>query len=304
MKYSLELIDVPSEGARKLQSRYAYWHDPEFMAALADLHSVRAMQLQVFKGEELLAILPLYERRKIGLKALVTPSGTYYQGICFNFEEASKPSRVSLDTTAICIRIASFMAEKYKWINFRLNPDNADIRGFSWAGYRVTVLYTFRQFIGSELCIMPDERKKMRQARKLGMKLIEDFDLDAFFHLQEELEKRKKHSLGIPHSRIKDFFARLYEKGLLKQFNIYQDSQVVSSNILYSDNGEVAYTVNMATSAEAMRQGAAIYHSLALASHLPKNTKILDFCGANIKEVSRFKAALGLDLHSFYHIKL
>lgn len=304
MKYRIELLDIPSEGGKKLQSRYSYWHDPEFMAALADMHSLRGMQLQVHKGEELLAILPLYERRKMGLKALVTPTGTYYQGICFAFEEALHPSRVILETTAICNEIASFLADKYKWINFRLNPDNVDVRGFSWAGYKAATLYTFRQFIGSQLCILPDQRRKMQQAEDLGMKLVEDFNPDAFLRLQKDLEERKQHHLGIPHPRLKDFYIRLHEKGLLKQFNIYQDSEVVSSNILYSDQGEVAYTVNLATALQAMRQGAAVYHSLALAAHLPENTKLLDFCGANIKEVARFKAALGLDLQSFYHISL
>ena len=302
MKYQIKLLDISSDELRKLPSRYSYWHDPEFMAALADLHGVRAMQLQVFKGEELLAILPLYERRKLGFKALVASTGTYYQGISFAFEEACNPSRVILDTTAICVKIASFLAEKYRWINFRLNPDNVDVRGFTWAGYKAVPFYTFRQFIGSELCILADQRKNMRQAEELGMDLVEDFNLDAFFNLQKDLETRKQHSLGIPYARLKDFFTRMHEKGLMRQFNIYDGSEVVSSNILFSDNGEVAYTVNLATSEEAMRQGAAVYHSLALAEHLPESTKILDFCGANVKEVARFKAALGLDLQSFYSI--
>ncbi len=304
MRYQIELLEIDSGKAHKLPGRYSYWHDPVFMAALAELHSVCALQLQVFKGEELLAILPLYERRKLGLKALVAPSGTYYQGISFAFEENCHPSRVAIDSTAICGEIAEFLAERYKRINFRLNPDNADTRGFGWAGYKVKVLYTYRQFIGSELCILADERKKMRQAESLDLELMEDFNLDAFFRLQKDLEARKQHHLGIPHSKLKQFFTRLYDQGLLKQFNIYQDSEVVSSNILYTDGGEVAYTVNLATAPEAMRDGAAIYHSLALADHLPKETRILDFCGANIKEVARFKAALGLDLQSFYHISL
>jgi hypothetical protein len=304
MRYQIELLDISSDGFRKLPGRYSFWHDPGFMAALADLHSVRPLQLQVHKGEELLAILPLYERRKMGLKALVAPSGTYYQGINFAFEKDSNPSRITIQTTEICADIASFLAKQYKWINFRLNPDNRDVRGFGWAGYKVAPLYTFRQFIGTELCILPDERKKMRQAEKQGMALVEEFNLDAFLSLQKDLEDRKQHRLGIPHAKLKDFFTRLYELGLLKQFNIYQDSQVVSSNILYYDEGEVAYTVNLATASEAMRQGAAVYHSLALAGHLPENIKILDFCGANIKEVARFKAALGLDLQSFYCISL
>ena len=304
MKYKIHLIDIQTDAGKKLQSRYSFWHDPEFMAALADLHGVRALQLQVFKGEELLAILPLYERRKLGFKALVTPTGTYYQGISFDFPGNCTPTRKLLDTVAISARIADFLTEQYKWIDIQLNPDNVDIRGFTWAGYKAKVFYTFRQFLGTELPVLADERYTMRQAEKQGMKMVEEFNPDAFLTLQKGLEERKQHSLGVSHDRLKDFFIRLHEKGLLKQLNVYHDSKIVSSSILYVDQGEVAYLILMATTPEAMRLGAAIFNSLSLADHLPEPTQILDFCGANIREVARFKAAIGLDLQSFFHLSI
>jgi hypothetical protein len=302
MTYRLELIDIQCKEPRKLSAGYAYWHNPQFMAALADMHGVKAMQLQVYKGEELVAILPLYERKKMGIKALVAPSGTYYQGICFAFEPACNPSRVVIDTTTITGEIAEYLASAYPRIHLRLNPENTDVRGFTWHGFKAIPLYTFRWFLNSELHTLADERKKLRQAEAEGMSLQEAFVPDAFLQLQKELEQRKQHSLGISHARLRKFFSTLYEQKLLKQFNIHHNSEIVSSNILLTDGGEIAYTINLATAPAAMKRGAATYHSLALARFLPEQTRILDYCGANVKEVARFKSALGLELQSFFQI--
>jgi len=99
-----------------------------------------------------------------------------------------------------------------------------------------------------------------------------------------------------------DFYRELHEHGLLRQFNIYYKNEIVSANIILSDGGELAYTIILATQEDAMKLGAATLHSVELSRHLPSTTKILDFCGANIREVARFKAALGLDLRVYYHI--
>jgi hypothetical protein len=303
MRYRIELIELPSDQAKSISSTYAYWHNPLFMQAVAEMHKIRALQLQVFKGDELLAILPLYERKKMGIKALVAPSGTYYQGICFAFSPQSHPSRNLIETVSIIEEIADFLASRYIKLTMRLSPENYDVRGFTWKGYKAQVLYTSRWFLDTELKILPDERKKLRQAETEGMELREGFDMEVFLRLQRDLELRKNHSLGISHQRIADFFTKLHELGLLQQFNLHQKAQIVSSNILLTDHQEVAYTINLATAPEAMKRGAATYHSVALAKMLPPHTRILDYCGANVKEVSRFKSALGLELQSFYQIK-
>ena len=303
MKYRLQLVDSQSSLARSLPDSYGFWHNPRFMTAVARLHKTDALQLQVFKGEELLAIMPVYERKKLGLKALVSPTGSYYQGISFAFEHNTQPARRLLDTIAICSDIAEFLASRYRWITVKLHPENPDVRAFSWAGYQAKPLYTFRQRLGSELKLLPDERKKWRMAKAQGFELREGFDIQSFIRLQRDLETRKNYNKGVSYSALADYYHELFEQGLLKQFNIYHENRIVSANILLTDGGELAYTIIMATTPEAMKQGAATMHSVELSQHLPQNTRILDFCGANIREVARFKAALGLDLHGYYQLK-
>ncbi len=198
--------------------------------------------------------------------------------------------------------IAQFLSSRYRWIRIQLNPENQDVRGFTWSGFKARPLYTFRRYLDTEAQALPDERKKLRTAEKAGLRLVDAFEPEKYVKLQMDLEKRKDHGMGVPYSAIQDFYSHLHSQGLLKQFNIYQDSEIVSANILLTDGGDVAYTIHLATALKAMKLGTAAFHNMELAKVLPPSTRILDYCGANIKEVARFKAALGLDLRSFYQL--
>jgi hypothetical protein len=306
MTYNI-LLEEPGQAesaitGKKSRQGYDYWYTPFFMEQIAKLHDVKPLLLQVFKGEELVATLPLYERKKLSLKALVCPVGAYYQGLHTFFEEEASPNRVLLDNCAISTEIALFLSSRYGRINLKLNPENPDVRGFTWNGFKAAPLYTFYHESNEALHILQDEKKKLRRAEAAGMSITEAFDPDSFLRLQKQLDQRKKKSLGVDLARLADFFAALHAKGLLKQYNIELDSRVVSTNILYYDGGDVAYTVFMASEEQAMKQGAATYHSVALLDHLPPQCRILDYCGANVPEVARFKAALGLKLKVFYSL--
>jgi hypothetical protein len=304
MNYRCKLVDILAEGTRQLGVPYSFWHNPQFMAAIAELHGVPAFQLQVFKGDELFAILPVYERSRMGIKALVAPLGAYYQGICIDHSNNAGAARKLLDTLAVCTQIAGFLAKRYKRIHFKLNPENKDVRGFTWNGFKAAPLYTFRKVLSKDLPTLPDERKKYRLAQKMEMQLCEQFAPDEFIRLQRDLDKRKKHRLGVSYSALQRFIEQLFAAGLLKQFNVIWENQVVSSNIMLFSDDEQAYTLFQATSEDAMRKGAATFHSLELLRHLPEDLKVFDYCGANVQEVARFKAALGLDLETFYSIRL
>lgn len=304
MKYRVQLVDAQSPLAAKIADSYGFWHNPLFMSSVSKLHKVDAYQVQVYKGEELIAILPVYERRKFGLKALITPTASYYQGISFDFEDNINPARKVLDTVAVTSDIAKFLSTRYRRINLKLSPENYDVRGFSWRGYSAKPLYTFWQYLGKDLCLMADERKKLRMARNEGMYLEEKFDVESFIRLERDLETRKSFNKGVSYPALADFYVELHKQGLLRQFNVYYKNEIVSANIILSDGGKLAYTIILATQKDAMKKGAATLHSVEISQHLPLKTKILDFCGANIREVARFKAALGLELRVYYHIKL
>ena len=308
MKYILKLI--PATESSELEGNwhslhgYDFWYSPLFLEAIEELHGLKSYILKVYKGEELIAMLPLFERRRFSMKALVCPVAAYYQGLHFFFDPATSAPRVLLDSLAISTEIARFLAKEYTRINFKLHPGNEDLRGFTWNKFQARPMFTFRHCLSEELAMLQDEKKSLRKAQAACMELQESFDPDAFFRLQREMDARKGHDLGLDYDKLGKFFERMRQQKMLLQYNVILDSKTVSSNVMYEDGGKVAYTVFQASDPQAMKKGAAAFHSVEILKSLPQNCELFDYCGANVPDVARFKAALGLSLKVFYHVSL
>lgn len=306
MKYRLLLAEAEPDILKEIPSfsiyGYDYWYHPLYMQYLGELHDLKPLLLKIYKGEELIALLPLFERKKLGMKALVCPVGGYYQGIHLFMDPNTSAPRVLLDNLAISEHIALFLSKEYSRINFKLLPDNHDVRGFTWNKYNARPMYTFRHDLSQKLQILQDEKKSLRKAAAAGLTLVEHFDPEPYLRMQADLDKRKNHSFGVSLESLARYFEKLYAAGLLRQYNVMQEAKVLSSNIIYSDGGKAVYTVFMASEPEGLKLGAATFHSIELISQLPDTCRIFDYCGGNVQDVARFKAALGLQLQVFFNL--
>lgn len=304
MRYKVLFCDISAEEGMTLPSRYGLWHDPFFMRTVGELHGVLPYQIQVYKGEELIGIMPVYERRRMGLKALVAPVGTYYQGLSTFFLPQTSTQRMLLDTITISERIAKFLTDNYRRVNIRLNPGNTDVRGFTWNGINARPLYTFSQYRDEEPFVMPEQRRYLRKAEKEGLVLKEAYDLDSFLRLQEDLDKRKDHDMGISYEALGVYLDALHEKGMIKQVNVYQEDEIILSAIMLWGGNEIIYTLYIAGSEASYALGASALQNRMTLSLLPEEITISDFCGANIRDVARFKGAMGLSLSVFYQLSI
>lgn len=304
MKYRVLFCDIKAEEGQTLPSRYSLWHDPFFMRTVADMHGILPYQIQVYKSEELVGIMPVYERRRMGVKALVAPVGTYYQGLSTFFLPQTSSPRVLLDTITICERIAGFLTDNYRRVNIRLNPGNTDVRGFTWNGLKARPLYTFSQYRGEEPFVLPEERRYLRKAENAGLILKEGYDLDSFLRLQEDLDKRKGHNLGIGYDTLGSYIDALHGKGMIKQFNVYHEDRIILAAILLWGGNEIIYTLYIAGDEASLPLGASALQNRMTLSLLPEEITISDFCGANIRDVARFKGAMGLSLSVFYQLSI
>ncbi len=272
------------------------------MQAVARLTNREALHLKCYKGEELIAILPLYENKLLGYRALVSPSMSYYQALNLWLPDNINPSRHLLESLHVSQLIAETIITRYKRVHFNLGTDFYDVRSFTWAGLKAKPLYTFISDLTGNEKTLADESKKMTRALKLGYTFAQDFRPKEFIQLSKELHDKKGINLGVSFTKLESFVTQLHEAGLLRQYNVYDGKNIVSSNILLSANDGKAYTVLLATNATAMKQGVSTLHSLKLIESLRNEFKLLDFCGANVQDVARFKAALGLQLRVFYQI--
>jgi len=279
------------------------WSNPSFMTAVATMQNLEPYHLKCLKGKELVALLPVYEKNTLGYRRLVCPAGSYYQGLNLWLEQSSSAPRKLLDVLQITLSMAEYLKQKYKKIQFNLSPETYDIRGFSWAGFKAVPLYTFVCNPTLELKPLSDERKKIALALKQNYEFIEETAVEQFIKLSQSMNERKSRHLGFSYSKFNQFVALMLKQGLMRQFNLKQQGEIVSSNILIQD-GAKAYTVFRATAPEALKLGASSLHTVKLVESMKADgVTELDFCGGNVPEVARFKAAQGLTLKVFYQIK-
>jgi len=274
------------------------------MQAVAQLHNREAFHLQCFKGKQLVALLPVYERKLLSYRAVVNPSTSYYQGLNLWTADSSLAARKILDNLQAVRQIAAFMHERYKRINFNLTPETYDVRGFSWEKLKAKPLYTFVNDYTEANIALPDEKKRLTKAKQIGYRFAEELRLPEFMKLMRVLNDKKNIEMGISFSALEEFFFKLHSLGILHQYNLYLEDRIVSSNILLNDSNGNAFTVFRATENEALKNGASSLHTLMLIESLGNELTELDFCGANVPDVARFKTALGLKLKVFYQISL
>ncbi len=278
------------------------WLRPELMAAVSLLHGVEGRHLMVYKGEELLAVLPVYEKKRLGRTGLVSPTGSYYQGLHFFWEQGSSATRRILETQEICAAVAKWLKLHYKHLKINLCTHNTDVRGFTWNGYTAKPLYTYEHLLSEPLKPQRDEREKLKRAEKQGYLFEESLDADTFIDMSKAMYDRKAHSSGLDLPGLKDYIGSLNKAGILKQYNVMKDGHVVSTNLLLTDEGRRAYTILRASDPNEMKLGVSTWHSFKLVESLRDRYPVLDFCGGNVPAVARFKSALGLELKLFFQI--
>lgn len=271
---------------------------------MEELQQTESYQLLCHKGKELVAAMPLYEKKSLGIRRLIIPMSAYYQGLWFFWPSGRKENRILLDELKISERVAAFLRNRYKRIHLNLSIHNYDVRGFDWAGFKARPLYTFIQDLSHPFAPLKDEREKIRRASKQDMTLEKDFQPEQFIWMLKELYRRKNKRLGVSWERFGIWMERLHAKELLHQYNLRRGDEIISSNLmLASATDDTAYSIMRCTTDVGLKQGASTLHSGLLVEKLKGSFRFVDFCGANYPEVARFKAALGFDLRVFFQLK-
>lgn len=280
------------------------WINPDFMLAVQNLHNCEAKQLVCYKGDEIKAVMPLYEKKKLGISYLICPTSSYYQGLWFYNLGKKGENRRLLDELNISSDIAIWLKAHYKKMKFKLMPENYDVRGFTWKNYKAKPLYTFTYDFQEPLKLLYDEKTKLSKASIYNYQLDEQFLPEEFIHLLKILYQRLNKDLGLAYSAFQKWMEDLYQHQILSQFNLRREGKVVSSSlVLGGKEDDRAYLIMLSTLPEEMKNGASVVHYLTFIESLRGRFDKIDFCGGNNPDVARFKAAMGFKLELFFIIE-
>ena len=278
------------------------WCKADLMNAAAAFNGLEPKLANVYKGEELVAQMPLYEKKHLGFVRLVPALGAYYQGVHFNHPFGTSPARNALDELRICSDLALFLKKHYKRFSVTLAPHNYDVRGFIWNKIKAQPFYTYIHDYGVDTEPLGKERRKLRNASKEGYTFEEFLDVSAYIELTKAMVGRKGMQPVKDDDKIKNFIEDLAKSGLLRQHNVCRDGKIVSINIMLQGDAEIAYSLFRSTAEEELSKGVSLWHTHMLIETLKSRCKVLDLCGANVPDVARFKGAMGHQLQLFFRI--
>lgn len=277
------------------------WATPEFLSAVQQIHNLEAGLLLCYKGEEVVASLPLFVRSLWGKQYLVQPVTAYYQPLQF-FHVQSHSTRRHLDELRISEALGQYLKSRYHQVGFKLAPQNLDARGFIWSGMKAKPLYTYILEFETKFEPLKDEKKKLELAQLRGYEFSSGFCLDKFMALYSRMNERKEQKSSLSLKKLEHFFHLLHQAGLLQQRNVIYQGETVSADLFMGLGSGTAYMLLRASQAEEMKYGVSTWHTARLIDELMQQYDRVDFCGANVPEVARFKAAMGMHLAVFFQI--
>ncbi len=277
------------------------WCNPQWMNQISELYQIKPCILVCEMNEQPAGYLPMYEKSRYLLRKIYSPVLAYYNPLIFHLEEKKCPNRNLLLEKEMSQQIGKYLRKNYSAVSLNLQPRYMDVRGFSAAGYRIDVLYTYLINLEKEIIFFKNEMTSLRKAQKAGYRFGEGFSPEAALTLIYGVYQRKRHPFDADKAKLLKTIENLYQANLMRQYNLYAKDKIISSIFLLL-NGQNVYAWLMGTEASALKNGAAIMLFWDLFHHLQDKYKTLDLCGGNSTGPSRVKAAVGAELMPFYRV--
>ena len=123
------------------------FHRLEWLKAAADQSNMKFMPVAVTKGEDLVCLMPLFYKKKYGLRILLSPPNRCYVSYLGPVMNISSSNRYHYEWTYISIldEIIHFAEKQIGFDYFRIihTPAIRDMRPYVWNGYSVEPKYTY-----------------------------------------------------------------------------------------------------------------------------------------------------------------
>lgn len=281
------------DNTRTSLSEFGLFGSPEFLKAVANIYNIQyELCCVIYKGKPIIISAYFTDGRNI-----VTPNHYYYQYIWL--KEDNKESWVLLEGLNFLIEE---LQKRYLKICLKLPVNFTDIRPFVWNNFSSVVRYTYVKNL-SNLSYHENVRRILKKENShFSFKTNEDWDL-VWEHHDKDLKKfniRKRIS-----EKYLSYFRELKKDGNVETYNAYYNDVFVSSIIVLLDRvNKKAYLPLIGTVDGFYKEGLAIkIYDYTLSELSREGFCLVDFCGANIKSIARFKHKFNPTLESYYEVK-
>lgn len=275
---------------------------PEYLDILCRATGGSFSLLGVFRGNELVGGLPLYEQPITGGRSVANRLLLYYSGIILKPLSTRYPSKATSKHLDVLEAIASWLVEA-KYARIILNHQGMiDARPFlnrQWMarpGYTYVVTIADVQITRNR--IDQNLRRLIDRCDEAGVTLSEDDDFASFFSMHMDTHKRKGAPLYLPKEAFAAYFKKVRAAGLGRLYQArLADGRAVAGQLVLVGPAGRSYTVCAAADPEQMHLGTTPWLRWEAFKALARDGYTTnDLTDAALNEVTRFKSQLGGDL--------
>jgi hypothetical protein len=276
---------------------------PEYLDALCAAAGGRFRILGVWRGEELVGGIGLYERTSPWGRYVWPRLLLYYNGPVLRQFDTKYPSqRTSRSIEALTALADALETLDYGSLMLKARPPLDDLRPFLVRGWTVRAGYSYEV----SLVDLPTQwnrveqnlRRLVERARQQGMQFTEDDDFASFYSLHEATLGRRGLASYLPREGFARWFELLRGQGLCRLYHARLASgRAAASQLVLTGGHPVSHTVSAAADPALQNTGANPFLRWSAFEALATlGSSANDLTDASLNPVTHFKAQLGGDL--------
>ncbi len=266
----------------------------------------KAKLIGIFRSNEIISGILLYERKKAFLNIMAYPPLTPFTSIIFKESKSLKISKMESSQKKIIGIFDDYLNKKYNFIALQLEPSIKDVRPFLWLGWKSTINYTYKVDLSNldNLWekIDKDAKYEINKAKKNNIKITTGENIEEFLVLYEKTFSKQGSKTPLNKDFIKEMFGVLLKKDKIRLYSAKTSSgEVISSSIAIWDNKK-AYYILAASDPDA--NVVANYLLLwQIIEDMSKKFSSMDLVGANIPAIVKFKREFATKLVPYYTVE-
>ncbi len=276
---------------------------PEYLAILCGATGARFDIVGVFKREEMIGGVGLYQTDSPAGMVVSNRLLLYYNGLVLKDLDSRYPSLRTSRQLEVLTALEQYLGSaRFARLRFHNRHPLHDLRPFLAKGWSVRPSYSYEV----PLADLPAQfqrveqnlRRLINRCGKAGVSVGEDDDFDSFYRLHHLTHTRKGAPLYLDEARFRLFFSRLREAGLARLYQArLPEGRAVASQLVLAGDHPVSHTVAAAADPDFLNLGATPFlRWKAFEALSALGYQANDLTDAALNPVTHFKSQLGGDL--------
>lgn len=243
-----------------------------------------------FSGNEIIGSLPLFIKKKKGIRYITIPFRSQHHGPWIKYSEnmsnAKRISRENIVMTDLIDQLEKYAKKEHiLFFNQCFSPNVTNWLSFYWNSYKQTTLYTYR----IEKINNPEEvlkrmesgkRYNIRNAIRSGIVIKEDLPINDFYFFHKKVVEKKGKRIKYSFDMLKSYYDGLYSHQQGKCLYAVNSKGTIEGAILVAFDSCWGYNWITAFDSDAKSSGSSDLLVFSAIKYLSDKTEGFDFEGS------------------------